>query len=278
MIKIRNNRGSAVVEASIAVPLFLFVLLFFFHMLHVQTVRQVIYEAGVETAEYVAEYYFLQEEAKDLLEGGTSVSDMGKDKKRESFKQKSGLVDQATLLAVAAAHLQGSLDEPSMVEKYVKGGVSGISLLGSSLPDQDGELQFTIRYTICINTPFLPTVTKDVVETIRQKTYLGYTPEEDDGSESDPFVYITDNQEVYHRSRGCSHLVLGIHPMQKEEAVEQGYRACAFCGKSAGLVVLVGPEGECYHSAADCSGLIRRVRRVRLSETGGLPPCSRCGK
>ena len=46
----------------------------------------------------------------------------------------------------------------------------------------------------------------------------------------------------------------------------------------AGLVVLVGPEGECYHSAADCSGLIRRVRRVRLSETGGLPPCSRCGK
>ena len=277
MTECGNNRGSAAVEASIALPIFLFVLLFFFHLLQVQTVRQVVYEAGVEAAEYVAEYCYLHQEMKDLLEGETSVEDMGRDRPKEAIKQKAGLVDSATLLAIATAHLQKSLDEPALVEKYIKGGASGISLIGSMLPGTDGELYFRIRYTICIDTPMLPTVTKEVVETIRQKPYLGYSPEEEDGTESDPYVYITDNQEVYHRSRGCSHLMLGIHPVYKDEAERQGYRACSYCGKKAGLVVLVGPDGECYHSSGDCSGLRRTVHRVRLSEVGGLPPCSRCG-
>ena len=46
----------------------------------------------------------------------------------------------------------------------------------------------------------------------------------------------------------------------------------------AGMIVLVGPEGECYHGNANCRGVKRTVHRVRLSEVGGIPPCSRCGK
>ena len=282
MKRIRTDRGSATVEAALLVPVFLFVLLFFYHLLHVQTVRQVVYEAGIETAEYVAEYYYLQDSIHTVWEGysnrkkGTDEAVSGE---THSTGVQTGLLDRAAFLAVAGAKMQEYLDEPELIERYVSGGCSGISLITSELPDSDGELVFHIRYTICINTPLLPTVKKEVEETIRQKPYNGHQKKEDgDDTESDPYVYITDNREVYHLSRGCSHLILGITPMALKSAKEAGYRPCAFCGKEAGVLVLVGPEGDCYHAGADCSGLKRTVHRVRRSEVSGIPPCSRCGK
>ena len=262
----RGNRGSAAVEAAVALPLFLFLMLFFFHTFHVYVVRETVYEAGIEAAEYAAEYYFLQNRLEDAVELSDSDSVIKKG------------VDQAGCVATAAAHFRESLDEPELIEKYVEGGVNGISILGPVVPRSDGDLEFRISYTICIRTPFLPTVTKKVVETIRQKPYTGDPGQADGNEESDPYVYVTDNQEVYHRSRGCTHLVLGMHTETLAAAKKEGYHACAYCGNRAGILVLVGPEGECYHSTGDCSGLKRTVRRVRLSEVGGLPPCSRCGK
>ena len=265
-MKIRNertkaamgrDRGSVAVEASIAVPVFLFLLLFFYHLLHVSAVRQVVYESAVEAAEYTAEYYYLQSTLLD---------------------EPDGIVDQSLLLAVASHTMKDRIDDTELVERYVKGGVAGISLWKSVLPDKDGELVFHISYTICIDTPMLPTVSKKVEETIRQRPYTGQDPDTGEGIESDPYVYITDNKEVYHRARSCSHILLGIRVMSVEEARQKGYRACEYCGNSAGMIVLVGPEGECYHGNANCRGVKRTVHRVRLSEVGGIPPCSRCGK
>ncbi len=276
----RGDQGSAAVEAAIAVPIFLFVLLFFFHLLHVSTVRQVIYEAAVEAAEYTAEYCFLQETGHAVLDsyGIGGGDDASPDSEELSSGGGSGVVDSALLLTVASHSLKEGLDDPALIERYVQGGVSGISLWSSELPDEDGELVFHIRYTICIDTPFLPTVTRDVEETVRQRPYTGNEVETGEGLESDPYVYVTDNREVYHRSRGCTHILLGIHTCSKEEAVKQGYHACEYCGDRNSMVVLVGPEGECYHCDANCRGVRRTVHRIRLSEAGGLPPCSRCGK
>ena len=256
-----DHRGSAAVEAAIGVPIFLFLMLFFFHMLQVRAVQQVVYEAGIEAAEYVAEYAYLT--------GEFSLSEA---------EDTEGIIDSAALFALAHHRLEEGLDDPSLVERYVSGGVSGISLLESDFPGPDEDLTLVLSYDICINTPMLPTVTKHVEETIRQKPYTGHVPRENGTEESDPYVYITDNQEVYHVSRGCTHLTLSIRPVLKISAVKSGYHACAFCGKAAGDFVFIGPEGECYHGSENCSGLKRTVHRVRLSEVEGLPRCSRCGK
>ena len=277
---IEGDKGSAAVEAAVVVPLFLFVLLFLFHLLHVATVRQVIYEAGVEAAEYAAEYYFLQETGREVLDSYGIGSGTEQDpvlEEGDTSDSSSGLVDSALVLAVASHTLHDSIDEKELVERYVQGGVSGITLLGSELPREDGELVFHISYTICIDTPFLPTVTRRVEETIRQRPYTGEEVNTEEGVESDPYVYVTDNREVYHRSRGCTHILLGIHATSKDEALRQGYHACEYCGDKESAFVMVGPEGECYHCNANCRGLKRTVHRIRLSETGGIPPCSRCG-
>ena len=277
---IEGDKGSAAVEAAVAVPLFLFVLLFLFHLLHVSTVRQVIYEAGAEAAEYAAEYCFLQETGHDVLQsygiGADAVQDPSV-RAGDDSDGSSGLVDSALILAVASHTLHDSIDEKEMVGRYVQGGVKGITLLGSELPREDGELVFHISYTICIDTPFLPTVTKRVEETIRQRPYTGKEVNTEEGIESDPYVYVTDNREVYHRNRGCTHIFLGIHATSKEEALRQGYHACDYCGDKDSPFVMVGPEGDCYHCNANCRGLKRTVHRIRLSEVGGIPPCSRCG-
>ena len=54
-----RNRGSASIEASIAVILLVLVSLFFFRICELRTVDSVIYEAAAETAEYMAEYSYL---------------------------------------------------------------------------------------------------------------------------------------------------------------------------------------------------------------------------
>ena len=256
-----DHRGSAAVEAAIGVPIFLFLMLFFFHMIQVRAVQQVVYEAGIEAAEYVAEYAYLT--------GEFSLTDE---------EDTEGIIDSTALFALARHRLEEGLDDPSLVARYVRGGVSGISLLGSSFPGPDEDLTLVLSYDICIDTPLLPTVTTHVEETIRQKPYTGHVPQNTEDVESDPYVYITDNQEVYHVSRGCTHLMLDIRPVLKNAAVKNGYHACSFCGKTAGDFVFIGPEGECYHGTENCSGLKRTVHRVRLSEVGGLPKCSRCGK
>lgn len=257
---IPKNRGAAVVEAAIGVPIFLFLLLFLFYAIQVSSVRQVVYEAGIEAAEYAAEYYYLVEET--ALTSGDS----------------EGLIDSGALLLLAEHRLSEAVDDPELIQKCVSGGMSGIHLLGSELPGEDGDLILHIRYEICINTPLLPTVTREVEETIRQKPYTGRKNSGGSETDPDPYVYVTDNREVYHLSRGCTYLTLKINALTKKAAEKKGYRPCSFCGKTAGDFVLIGEEGKCYHGSRDCSGLKRTVHRVRLSEVSGLPKCSRCGK
>ena len=98
-----KNDGSVAVEAAIGVPIFLFLLLFLFHVVQIRAVQQVVYEAGIEAAEYAAEYFYLLDEVSIASE------------------DTEGLIDSASLLLLADHRLQEALDAPDLVEKYVKG-------------------------------------------------------------------------------------------------------------------------------------------------------------
>lgn len=268
----RNNRGSAVVEASIGVALLLFLFLAMYHMIHIHAIRSVVYDAAVEAAEYAAEFAYLECVAEDALTG---------EKKEGNETVLDALTaGKMAILGAAEVRFLSSLDEPELIQRYVVGGEAGLLLLGSRIPDENGDICLVVNYTIRIDTPVFPELTIDVEERIRQKPYLGHTEEneEKDVGPPDPYVYITDNAEVYHKSRGCTYLVLDVSFGTKERAVAAGQHACSYCGKEAGELVYLCPEGESYHSTPSCRGLKRTVYRKRLSEVAGLPPCSRCGR
>ncbi|MCH5268392.1 MAG: hypothetical protein J1E62_08625 [Lachnospiraceae bacterium] len=120
---------------------------------------------------------------------------------------------------------------------------------------------------------------------VRKYTGLSMVPEET--AEDDTYVYLAENGTVYHLMVTCTYLHLGIREISAErlqtERNRSGgiYKPCERCMKniqvSDGVDVFITPYGDRYHCTKDCSGLRRTVRKVKKSEVGNLPPCSKCG-
>lgn len=101
------------------------------------------------------------------------------------------------------------------------------------------------------------------------------------------YVYIAENGRVYHRNKGCVYLNPGIQSMRYYRALEQRnssggkYKKCKSCSSGVKLVdsmvVYITPYGDSFHINRNCSGLKRTVRKVKLSEIGNMPKCSKCG-
>lgn len=246
----KDNRGSESIAAAVAIPFFLFVMLAFVYIAEIYAVRAVVYEDLVETSERIAETAYLSEGA-DLT--------------------------QVVGLAEAGLEFQKRLDDEEIIEKFVEGGISGISFLGSEILDQKGDVVLRVHYKVHADVPFLSLITQTYTETIRQHAYIGkMLDDKQEGNEDDVYVYVTDRGEVYHTSRSCTYILPRVSTESKETAEEENLRACQYCKKrGTGNLVYVTEYGECYHTSRNCSQFQRSVRRVRKSETS-LPPCSKC--
>jgi len=241
---IRNNKGSATVEASLILPLFIFGVLVLFHGIRLHMAEAVLYEATAETLEYMAELSYLTE----------------------------------TNYLVPESKIEQYVDNKELVEGYIIGGIEGVSFLGSTYLDDEGYVCLKVSYEIGINVPVIGNLAGHRTYEIRQKAYKGYKEREDgqELSEDEIYVYITDNREAYHISRGCTHLVLSITPGTKSRAEANGYSPCEFCGDDSGDGVFITKHGNRYHSRGDCLGLKRTVYRVKKSQVQGLGACERC--
>ncbi|SFQ20120.1 hypothetical protein SAMN02910358_01073 [Lachnospiraceae bacterium XBB1006] len=102
--------------------------------------------------------------------------------------------------------------------------------------------------------------------------------------DADAYVYISKTGTVYHRWRSCYHLLVTIHSVTKENVNscrnQDGakYYPCENCGRYAGNLVYITPEGNRYHSRKNCKNLLRFIKRVPLSEVQATHrPCKHCG-
>ncbi|MBQ9278733.1 MAG: pilus assembly protein [Lachnospiraceae bacterium] len=240
----KNNFGSAVVEATLIIPIFLFSMLALYSMCRCKLAEGIIYEAAAETAEYMAEYSYLDE--PNLLIPGMIMPQY--------------------------------IDNEELVNESVKGGIHGIDYIGTITRDCNDYVVLKVNYTLNIDIPMMPSLSKKRHIIIMQRAYIG---EGDDNgknecSDEDKYVYVTDNKEVYHSSRSCTHLKLSIHRTNIKYAQNYGFSPCEFCGDKAKDIVYITDAGAKYHSNKECSGLKRTVYAVKLSEVKGLPGCSRC--
>lgn len=99
------------------------------------------------------------------------------------------------------------------------------------------------------------------------------------------YVYITDDSEVYHYDRDCTHIRLTIEETTAGDIASlrndngSRYRPCEIChAHMSDGRLYVTPEGDRYHNSITCSALKRTVRAVRIEEAGDRRPCSRCGR
>lgn len=247
----KGNKGYITVEASLIVPLFLMFLLSIGGLYMLLFVEAHIHQSLAEAAEYTAQYCYLEKQlVKDKMYG----------------------VDTLIDTAVLVKQFRTYLGDDFYVERMVSNGKNGIVLTVTKDKDNPKIFIAKARYLTGIKIPLIGSFYLHLSNQIRQKEFIGYSKEE----KSDIYVYVTPNQEVYHTKRGCSHLILKV---TTKNAVDKArYEPCHFCGKGKGKsVIFVAKTSNVYHTSAGCSGLKRTVRRVKLSEVGGLSKCSRCG-
>lgn len=102
-------------------------------------------------------------------------------------------------------------------------------------------------------------------------------------ADSEEYVYVTEDSEVYHVSRECTHLRLSVRRVEATE-LPGGYQPCEKCmgQKKEDSVPEDGyyicDEGECYHRRRDCPGLKRTVYCIPRKDADRYRECSRCGK
>ena len=248
-------KGSMTVEAALVFPLFLFgitALLYLFVLLRVQTeIGRALTDAGRELSQDAG---LTEEMENSALAGGR-----GGQKVREYLSKRPGV-------------------------EVIRQGINGISMIGTAWNREDSMLTLRASYQLVLPPGLVWFHPIYITQTKTVRGFTGFGRKQSfSGEQGEEVVYVTDYGTVYHRSLNCRHLKLSIRQASLMEVEgmrnENGgkYTPCERCRKGEGQVIYVTSDGNRYHASLNCSGLVRGIRTVLISETGGMPPCSVCG-
>lgn len=262
------------VEASILLPLFLFVFLNLscaIEMIRLHgNLQLALWQIGRELSLYG---YAL--DSGEMPENGAEEDDPW-------WKELGGIVFASTYVKSKLIRLTGKdyLDGSPLTK-----GADGLALWESDIFGEGDMVDMVITYSVS------PWIAIKGIPSFRMANryyahiWNGYElPDEAEGKTHERLVYVTENASVYHLNRDCTHLRLSVQeiPAQYLEWIKnlngRGYRACEKCVKSKTEgIVYVAVTGDCYHHSASCSGLKRTVYSIKLHDAGSLRPCGRCG-
>lgn len=263
----RAVKGSMTVEAAMVVPLFLFVILNLFSAINYIAVHMRLEAAMHQTGQQLARVgyaYHKIAEGYEILE--SEVANIG----FSNFYVKEKVMEHA--------------GEEFLERVGISGGTEGILFLQSDIIDPECLDLVATYYTKAL---FLPETFASfgMVNRVRMKVWTGYDNTaagrvNDEGE----VVYITEQGEVYHMLRSCTHLQLSVSQIPYAEVElhrnEAGasYVPCERCDSvEVQETVYITQEGDRYHTTISCGGLRRTVIAVYLKEVEGRRACSRCG-
>lgn len=248
-------KGSMTVEAALVFPLFLFgitALLYLFVLLRVQTeIGRALTDAGRELSQDAGLTEEMENSALAGVRGGQKV--------REYLSKRPGV-------------------------EVIRQGINGISMIGTAWNREDSMLTLRASYQVVLPPGLVWFHPIYITQTKTVRGFTGFGRKQSfSGEQGEEVVYVTDYGTVYHRSLNCRHLKLSIRQSSLTEVEgmrneNRGkYTPCERCWKGEGQVIYVTSDGNRYHASLNCSGLVRGIRTVLISETGGMPPCSVCG-
>ncbi len=244
-------RGSLAIEAALVLPIFIFAMMSLIALLlqlrfgiHVQNI---LYEEGIYLGEITSD---------------------------TKFDEQTAVEDLSNRLGADLSHIPA------------QGGAAGVCLTGT-VSQSDEIIRLTAAYEGKLPYDMNHLFQKSFRQGVIVHSWVGYINglnSRGTGQQTEVYVYITENGEVYHRSRECTHIRLTIRQITGADVDalrnDEGekYKSCSHChGKKNSQVLYITPEGDRYHSDLNCSGLSRSVRQIPLSQVGGRRPCSRCG-
>ena len=241
-----SKKASLTIEAALVLPVFLTGLLALVSLLLMWLTAQRVQASLLNTAEHLAV----------LCADGNNIS-----------------------LPEVRDELADSLSDEDYL--FIENGYDGIDVSGSMIDDPE-YIYISVRCRLVPLTGSLGIIGVPFRRNCLAHIWCGY---ENGFFPDGEYVYITDDSEVYHRDRECSHIRLTVNTATYDELPNlrnndgSRYKPCEFCkDHPPDGTIYVTPEGTKYHKSLTCSGLKRTVRAIRITETGDRRPCSRCGR
>lgn len=255
-------KASLTLEASLVLPLFLFVMI------------------------TVLQYGRCMDAAVQL---GTALADTGKSMAAAAYittygGETDGMIEAAAgaLSAAAAQHQVFSKTSDTSC-------IKNANMLLSSFLEENEMINLVLTYQIRtpIGTVGLPW--NFFIQCACVRAWVGRTlPSSDsdssDASDASEYVYVTITGSVYHEDPECTHLKLSVQEISASDLGTRRnnsgeiYHICEKCGNFGSSTVYITNEGNRYHSSLSCSGLKRTVRRMTKEQASHLRSCSKCGK
>lgn len=288
-----RTAGSMTVEAALVLPLFLFFFLNLGSVLEIMRLHgkmeTALWEVGRETGVYGSALRLgkiWKDCVRDIGNRAEKTETNGSKNFREiaegileglSF---SGIGDIALSQTYVKTGIVNFLGSEYLYAAPIRGGPEGLYFLGSNIVNEDDVLEIIVTYPI---EPFwAPAAFRPFLLENRYygRLWTGYDVEKAVSA----VFYLTDNEEVFHTDRSCTHLLLSVRQIPwtslASEVNERGqqYRMCEKCMRGwLPKDVWIAREGDCFHARRDCPGLKRIYRAVTWEEAKNYRPCSRCG-
>lgn len=244
-----KERGSITIEASIAIPMFLFAFLCLVYMMEIQSIKLSILNGAYSGARKASE--------ATAVVPTLNVIQLKKDIVR-------------------------FVGEDRIERSIIEGGVHGISCWKSFVSSETGEMQITVEYRVRLPVPFVGNPSAKIKTSFKTSAWRGQNGNQD-GAGGDEIVYITENGIVYHESYDCPYLTPSLEYVSFESISwrrnKSGgkYKKCERCVYGTPLSgVYITDYGDRYHSSSECASLRRNIRAVKKSEIHGRGGCVKC--
>lgn len=251
--------AGATVEAALVIPLYVYAVMAVMYVMQIISVKNDISVAAYNSIRTMAKYYYGYET----------------------------LTDAKSPIPVTTAYvcMMSELGADYGKDNNIIGGSAGIILIGSEMPDNDGTISITIRYSI--KNPFdvfgIGIVT--VKQTCKSQAWLGEDRISADilTNKREQEVFITEYGNVYHLTAECTYIDLSVKKADKSSLAVirnkagKKYIACEICGEGQTKEgVYITDYGERYHTDENCKGLSRSIIKVPLSYVKSMRICSKC--
>ena len=281
--KVKTVTGSMTVEAAVVLPLFLF---FFLNLgsamemirLH-SNLQLVLWQTGNRLSVYG---HVLQEQEKDVDDSSDNPgieSAEGKTTRKESI--------WADLAGVALSYtyvkdcVKDYLGEEYLENSPLKKGADSLQFPESDMNEVEDCFEIVMTYQVAPMSGLSGFWPFRMANKYYGHFWNGYAVGVE--ADSEEYVYVAENGEVYHADRECTHLLLSVKQVSlweaRDTANQEGeqYRACEVCceGLSFGQVYIT-EQGDCYHYRKSCLGLKRTVYKITKTQAEEYRACSRC--